>query len=531
VIDRAACGTTSSSGAVTRFGRVVGQEMTMNHIRPYDRIRAPISRVGGLLGVAAMAGLALFGCGGDFDSLAAGDGGAGTHGWPEGGDDGPSTEAAPADPVDGEDWAWFQLSPDDSTSMATAQVLKADRVIRGLPLRAHEVVNYYDPPASYREEGTLSRAWALHDGMSISIDGRRHDAAHEGTHGMELLIHAHAPLPPESERRPYTLHLCVDVSGSMHGERIQFTRDALHRLVDALREGDRLSLTTFESHAELVHPTLEVSANRQALHAAIDGLQVGGGTNMRDGLTIAYDEAQRVLDGDSLHRVMLFSDGAANVGETDLDGFAALTSSQYGEGIYLSGVGVGDDYDFRRMNALTDAGRGAHVFLPSADEVGVIFGPMLRKIIEVAADEVSIEVQLPLGFTLSGFSGEEASTDPEERVQNIVLAAGDDFTLLADFVTADEALFDEDMILTYAYTPLGGDAQMFEARFPIADLFETTSGLVERTSLLAWYGEVGIAGFPAAETCSLRDALLAFEPMDAGMAEVAEILGSRATCD
>jgi Ca-activated chloride channel homolog len=497
----------------------------MKHIQN-DIVSIPRARVG-MLGLAAMAGLAIVGCAGYDDSEAYGDLG---H-YPEGGDEGPTAEAAsPEDAVEGDEWAWFQLSPDDSTSMATAQVLKADRIIRGLPLRAHEVINYYDPPASHREDGTLPKAWSLDDGMSIAIDGQRHEADGEEAHGMELLIHAHAPLPLESERRPYTLHLCVDVSGSMGGERIQFTRDALHRLVDALEEGDRVSLTTFESHAALVHPTLEVSANRQTMRAAIDALEPGGGTNMRDGLNIAYDEAQRMLDGESLHRVMLFSDGAANIGDTDLESFAALTSSQYGEGIYLSGVGVGDDYDFQRMNAITDAGRGAHVFLPSPDEVGVIFGPMLRKIIEVAADEVSIEVQLPVGFMLADFSGEEVSTDPDARVQNIVLAAGDDFTLLAEFVAADEALFDQDMILTYAYTPLGGDPQTFEERFAIAELFELDSDLMERTRLLSWYGEVGIAGFPAVESCTLRDAVLAYEPTDAGMLEVAGILASRAGC-
>jgi hypothetical protein len=51
-------------------------------------------------------------------------------------------EAEPVEPIEEEQWAFFQLSPDDSTSMATAQVLKANRFVHRMPLRAHEVINY-----------------------------------------------------------------------------------------------------------------------------------------------------------------------------------------------------------------------------------------------------------------------------------------------------------------------------------------------------------------------------------------------------
>ena len=161
------------------------------------------------------------------------------------------------------------------------------------------------------------------------------------------------------------------------------------------------------------------------------------------GLNRVYEYAQNNFDNNMLQRVILFGDGQANVGRTDINAFAELTRINGQEGIYLSGVGVGANYDAQRMDELTDAGKGAHVFLPNAQEVSLIFGDYFPKLVEVAADEIAIEMTLPAGIHLEQFSGEEVSTHREQRLQNIVLAAGDDMTFLAKFLVDDEADLDK----------------------------------------------------------------------------------------
>lgn len=491
-----------------------------------------------------------------------------------------------------EDWAWFQLSPDDSTSMATAQLLKVeDSIYWGFRLLPHEVINYYDPPASLREEQGPALQWTTPEGYTVALealeqgpvtgDGPYPEAVDAGVNdsvesgnvdgntvewgdcgpiyeafdsgdysdacvtdsgpenddppieqeqpvireGVEFMVHVYAPKTPDAQRRPWNLHLCVDVSGSMSGEKIAFVQDALLRLVDSMQDEDQLSLSTFESSGQVLFASLNVDDNRTFIRQTIRDLEAGGGTNMAAGLTLAYGAAQSAFDSEMINRVLLFSDGDANVGDTDIDHFASLTRINNQEGIYLSGIGVGSGYAWETMNALTDAGKGAHVFLPDADEVGTVFGPMLHKLIEVAADDISIELSLPPGFALDSFSGEEVSTNPNRRVPNVVLASGDDMTLLASFSTVDPSEFDQDMILTLRYRPLSSaEPVVWEQRLAISTLFaQSSSALMQRTALVDRYARWAVGESfddPALLEIALRD----FSPSDSGLLEMADLV-------
>lgn len=426
---------------------------------------------------------------------------------------------------------WFQLSPDDSTSMASAQLIKAGFTnnygYTSIQIRPHEVINYYDPPAALREQQHLSTSWTLPDGLFIGIDARRVEVTNGELEALDLLVHAYAPATDAAERRPWNLHLCVDVSGSMSGDKIATVREALQLLVDAMRPGDRLSLTTFTTDAEVVFESLEVSENSGRIRDALCSLRAQQSTNMIAGLRLAYAMAQENFDPAAINRVILFSDGNANVGDTDVATFAGLTRINQGEGIYLSGVGVGSDYDIERMDRLTDAGKGAHVFLPNATEVGVVFSNMVRKLVEVSADGVSIEVELPSSFALQRFSGEEFSTDPDAPVPNVVLAAGDDLTVLSRFVTTAPQSFERDLILTVRYRPLASaETQVVSHRLPIAALVAAPGTLLQRTALVDAYARWAGGAEDALDATTLQQALAASEWQDTGLEEIACVVAA-----
>ena len=476
-------------------------------------------------------------------------------------------DAGPVEDVDaGEQWAWFQLSTDDSTSMATAQLLKLRNRPWGFNLHSHEVMNYYDPPESLRSDDGPAMQWSTEEGFVIAVEARpaavetqeqqafdagpgsgtdyemmdacgfpdSGDVDHQAPNpespapdrsGMEMLVHVFAPAIQPAERRPWNLHLCVDVSGSMDGDKINYTRDALRRLLNQMQAGDQLSLTSFESSAHQLFASLDVDANRDFILDKINNLQAGGGTNMIAGLRQAYGNAQSAYDPQMINRVIVFSDGDANVGDTDIAEFSRLTRINNQEGIYLSGVGVGLDYAWERMDALCDAGKGAHVFLPNADEVGVVFGRMLPKLIEVAADQVAIELQLPPGFALEHFSGEEVSTNQQHRVANVVLAAGDDMTLLAKYSSTDPDELQQDMIMTLRYRPLGSaEQQVWTQRIAIQDLMsDAGSALMQRTALVERYANWAL-GQSDEDGALLEMDLRDFYPSDDGLIEMANLV-------
>ncbi|MED5463874.1 MAG: VWA domain-containing protein [Myxococcota bacterium] len=428
---------------------------------------------------------------------------------------------------------WYQLSTDDSTSMASAQMFKAN--FGGRSLKAHEFINYYDPPSALRAQenwavdtqlGGIHYAFKTvyyQDEVPVECDkptpeevtpeegpAEGNQDAEEGESPpsapvvsdppvptedcettetrqiAEVLFHMNAPQVPRETRRNWNLFLCVDVSGSMSGSKMSFTREALAKMLGHLKPNDKVTLVTFDSNAHTVFSDLEFSANEQAISQAFSELSAGSATNMIAGLERTYELAQSNFDETMLQRVILFSDGNANVGETAIETFSGLTRINGQEGIYLSGVGVGTDYDWERMDRLTDAGKGAHVFLPNRNEVDLIFGDYFTKLVEVAADRIAIELTLPPGIHLESFSGEEVSQNPEERLQNIVLAAGDDITFLARFVVEREAALNEAATLTLKFRPLSTNVEL-EEEITIAhfnDLIKEPGEFFKRTRLI-----------------------------------------------
>jgi Ca-activated chloride channel family protein len=111
--------------------------------------------------------------------------------------------------------------------------------------------------------------------------------------------------------------------------------------------------------------------------------------------------------------VILISDGQANVGITDEQLIGDHADDEEGqEGIYLAGIGVGDGVNDTLMNVVTDAGRGAYVYLDSVDEADKILGKRLLSVVDVAARAVRLEVTLPWYMQVQKFYGEQISTDP-----------------------------------------------------------------------------------------------------------------------
>lgn len=414
---------------------------------------------------------------------------------------------------------WLQLSADDSTSMASAQLARLGTTTG---LHRHEFLNYYDPAASlfddepWAVEEQLDPAIKLGASLVLSTDA-------DGGTQAELLLQLRAkPVDPET-RRAWHLVYCVDVSGSMAGDKIVFTRDALNRSLAHLRSGDRVSIVAFSNEAETRVSYAQWPQDEGAIRTAITGLEPTGGTNMIAGLNAAYDLAGQHLSAGTLSRVLLFGDGQANVGDTDVQRFASLTRNGNDEGIYLSSIGVGSDFDWNRMDTLADSGKGASIFLPDAREVTRMFGSDFYKLVEVSADAVEVELVLNDGFVLADFSGEETSTNPNQRVPSTILSSGDDLTMLARFHVTQQAL-DSPLSMRVSFKPLGsGQGVVTDRHFEFArDLVVTGGPLHARTRLVDDYARWVTTGALGKDV--VKSALSAHPVSDPGLAEILQLL-------
>jgi len=300
------------------------------------------------------------------------------------------------------------MSNDDSNSQASP-ILARRRIREGMVIfpdqvRIHEFLNYYD--LSYENPDDVP--------ARVGIQMRR-TSVERGE--FTLLLYAQGRKIEDDERPPFNLVFSLDTSGSMSGEPLELLKESMRALAGNLREGDVISMVTWNHTQSVMLDGLHVSGPGQPeLMAAIEGLHADGSTDLHSGLVTAYElaDAHRISNG--INRVVLISDGGANTGITDIDIIAAAASDENGECTYLVGVGVGSAgyYSDSLMDEVTDAGKGAYLFIDEAAEAERMFGERFLSNVAVAARDVRMELTMPWYFGMKSFHGEEYSPIPEE---------------------------------------------------------------------------------------------------------------------
>ena len=251
---------------------------------------------------------------------------------------------------------------------------------------------------------------------------------------------------PPLERPPVHLTFLVDTSGSMNrAEKLPLAIDALHHLVDHLGIEDTIALATYAgSHTRVLGPT--PITRRTEIHRAIDSLRTGGGTAMGAGMDLAYQMASDMYLHGHENRVIVLSDGDANIGRTTHDQILASIRQYAEEGITLTTVGFGmGNYKDTLMEQLADQGDGNYFYVDRMDEAKRIFGTELSGTLQTIARDVKIQVAFDPGtvraYRLIGYENRDiADADfRNDAVDAGEIGAGHAVTALYSLTLRDAA--------------------------------------------------------------------------------------------
>jgi Ca-activated chloride channel family protein len=299
----------------------------------------------------------------------------------------------------------FYESADDSNSMGSPalarEMLRAGLAPDPATVRTYEFLNYYRVRRQAAKPGQIE----LFADAEVS-------GADALTVALQVGVRAYAA--PES-RRPVRLTVALDASGSMAGTGIARERALVRALAKSLRKGDVVSVLTWSvDDAVLLSSHHVTGADDPAVVGVAEALRADGGSDLHGALDTAYQLAHASYDKDSMNRVVLVSDGGANLGVVDSAPIQVAATDSDHEGIYLAGVGVGpaSGYSDAFMNAVTDAGRGAYVYLDSVEEAEHMFVDRFQEIIGIAARGVRVRLDVPYWFDIADFYGEGYSSDP-----------------------------------------------------------------------------------------------------------------------
>ncbi len=220
--------------------------------------------------------------------------------------------------------------------------------------------------------------------------------------------------PREDERPPVNLVIVLDRSGSMSGEKIARAQEAAIEALHRLDRRDLFSLVIYDHEvATLIAP--QAPTDTRWLERQIRGISSRGNTALFAGVSQGAAELRKNLERSGyVHRVLLLSDGLANVGPSSPDDLGRLGGALRREGIAVTTIGLGDGFNEDLMAALAQRSDGNHYYVAESGDLPRIFAAELGDVLNVVAQRLEITVEFPAGVRAIRSIGREAACRDEQ---------------------------------------------------------------------------------------------------------------------
>jgi len=194
--------------------------------------------------------------------------------------------------------------------------------------------------------------------------------------------------------RPLNLVLLLDNSGSMErADRVRIIREALRVLATQLQPQDKVSVVAFARTARLWVDALPGSQAGELVDR-VGNLTPQGGTNLEDAMNLAYQTALRHYLAGGMNRVVLLTDGAANLGDVSPDSLKQKVEQHRKQGIAFDCFGIGwEGYNDDLLETLSRNGDGRYGFVNTPEAAATEFAGQLAGALQVAASDVKVQVE------------------------------------------------------------------------------------------------------------------------------------------
>lgn len=292
---------------------------------------------------------------------------------------------------------------------------------------------------------------------------------------VRALLKLEGRAPDNTDRLPLNLSIVLDRSGSMQGVALHAARQAAALLVKRLDPKDTVSVVAFDD--EVLTVAEPASGPEQAqLSKLIESIEAGGSTNLSGGWLQGREYVSQSLQQKGTNRVLLLTDGQANVGITAPDALAGFCRNALERGISTTTIGFGVSYDEHLLQGMADAGGGNMYYIETPDQAPGVFAEEIEGLLSMAAQNITVEVAPGAAVELAAV---HHTYPAKETPSGLGLQVGDLYArepkmVLMEFLVPDpkasgEAAIAECTVIANVLTSDGG-VERQELSFPISHL-------------------------------------------------------------
>ncbi len=291
----------------------------------------------------------------------------------------------------------FSLNVSDVSFKLAAASLEKGQLPDAASIRSEEFINafdYRDPEAKWDSASSLSAQTGkmpVPQPVAFAAERARYPFAYNRN---LLRFSVKTAAAGRQAGRALNLVLLLDTSGSMErADRVQIIREALRVLAAQLQPQDAVSVVTFARTARLWADGVPGDKAGETL-SQVGGITPDGGTNLEEAMRLAYETARRHYLAGGMNRVVLLTDGAANLGNVDPGALKQKVEAQRRQGIALDCFGIGwEDFNDDLLEQLSGNGDGRYAFINSPEDAAKDFAAKLAGALQVAAQDVKVQVE------------------------------------------------------------------------------------------------------------------------------------------
>lgn len=219
----------------------------------------------------------------------------------------------------------------------------------------------------------------------------------------------------ERERAPVAVAFVIDVSGSMQGKKMENAKAAVLEALDRMDKDDYAALIAYSDTAKVLVPLGPVGKGRD-IRRAVLSLVPDGRTALFGGVSLGAAELRKAGDKIAVNRLILLSDGIANVGPSSPMDLERLGRGLSKEGFTVSTLGYGSDYNEDLMTRLSQSSEGNTYFVEAYNDLPEIFQRELGSAFSVYARDLQVRLRFPNNVKPISVLGREARIQEDEVV-------------------------------------------------------------------------------------------------------------------